>query len=250
MIGKGYETLCQPSPNLRTKTGSGMIIEIKGFLEVSFLDWPGKLCSVVFLPHCNFRCPYCHNHALVLHPDRHGSIDLGDILRRLRSFRGWIDGVCITGGEPTLHPALPELARRIKRQGFLVKLDTNGTNPEMLDRLIKENLVDAVSMDVKAPLDGFHYRRVAGVRVDLDQILRSIEILKRGDVEYQFRVTVVPGYHGEEEIRAIGRVLKAGPHVVLQNFNPENPMDETLKAVAPFDIPLLRRMEREVQAMG
>lgn len=226
------------------------MIEIKGFLEISFLDWPGKLCSVVFLPRCNFRCPYCHNHPLVLHPDRYVSISLREILKRLRSFRGWIDGVCVTGGEPTLHPDLPALVQRIKQKGFLVKLDTNGTNPEMLEHLIDEDLIDAVSMDVKAPLDRFHYRRVTGVRVDLDSILRSIDILKRGHVEYQFRVTVVPGLHGEKEVRAIGRVLKAGPRVVLQNFNPENPLDESLKSIAPFEIHFLKRMEREIQAMS
>ena len=226
-----------------------MRIEIKGFLELSFSDWPGKLCSVVFLPRCNFRCPYCHNHPLVLHPERYASIPLGEILRRLRSFRGWIDGVCVTGGEPTLHPDLPDLIQRIKRQDLRVKLDTNGTNPEMLERLIEEGLIDAVSMDVKAPLDGFHYRRAAGTRVELDSILKSIQILKEGNVEYQFRVTVVPGLHGEEEVRAIGLALKAGQRVVLQNFNPENPLDESLKNVTPFETGLLRSLEREIQAM-
>lgn len=225
------------------------MIEIKGFLEVSFLDWPGKLCSVLFVPRCNFRCVYCHNHPLVLHPDRYVSIPLDEILERIRSFRGWIDGVCVTGGEPTLHPDLPELVQRIKRQGFLVKLDTNGTNPEMLERLTEGRLIDAVSMDVKAPLDEFHYRKVSGVRVDLDRILRSIDLLKRGDVDYQFRITVVPGLHGEDEIRAIGRELKAGPRVILQNFNPENPLDRSLRTVAPFETSLLRRMEREIQAI-
>ncbi|HJX60180.1 MAG TPA: radical SAM protein, partial [Thermodesulfobacteriota bacterium] len=101
--------------------------EIKGFLETSFLDWPGKLCSVLFLPRCNFRCPYCHNHPLVLHPERYASIPLEDVLGRLQSFRGWIDGVCITGGEPTLERGLPHLIHELKGQGFSVKLDTNGS---------------------------------------------------------------------------------------------------------------------------
>src|SRR4030067_3759239 len=125
------------------------MIKIKGFLETSLSDWPGRLCSVLFLPHCNFRCPYCHNHSLVFHPDQYSSVLLKDIFARLHSFKGWIDGVCVTGGEPTLHPDLPLLIQEIKHNGFLVKLDTNGSNPEMLEKLIEKGEVDFISMDVK-----------------------------------------------------------------------------------------------------
>jgi len=223
--------------------------EIKGFLETSFLDWPGKLCSVIFLPHCNFRCPYCHNHPLVSHPERYPSIPFEDILDRLRSFRDWIDGVCITGGEPTLHVDLPLLIREIKRNGFLVKLDTNGSNPQVLETLIKAEEIDFVSMDVKAPLDPFSYRRSIGLSIDLDLILRSIEILKKGKVEYQFRMTVVPGLHREEDIKTLGDQLRVGQKFVLQNFNPENPLDPSLKEILPYDQKILTKMEREVQEM-
>jgi len=225
------------------------MIEIKGFLETSFLDWPGKLCSVLFVPYCNFRCPYCHNHPLVLNPDQYPSIPIEEIMSRLHSFRNWIDGICVTGGEPTLHPDLPALIRRIKRHGFSVKLDTNGSNPEILESLIDEGEIDCVSMDVKGPLDSFNYRRAAGAPVDIELILRSIEILKRGKVEYQFRVTVVPGLHREEDIRSLGHQLRAGERVVLQNFNPESPMDSSLKETRPYDQSLLKTMEREVQEM-
>ena len=223
--------------------------EIKGFLETSFLDWPGKLCSVIFLPHCNFRCPYCHNHPLVSHPERYPSIPFEDILDRLRSFRDWIDGVCITGGEPTLHVDLPLLIREIKRNGFLVKLDTNGSNPQVLEDLIKAEEIDFVSMDVKAPLDPFSYRRSIGLSIDLNLILRSIEILKKGKVEYQFRMTVVPGLHREEDIETLGDQLRVGKRFVLQNFNPENPLDPSLKAILPYDQKILKEIEKKVQAM-
>jgi pyruvate formate lyase activating enzyme len=223
--------------------------EIKGFLETSFLDWPGKLCSVIFLPHCNFRCPYCHNHPLVSHPERYPSIPFEDILDRLRSFRDWIDGVCITGGEPTLHVDLPLLIREIKRNGFLVKLDTNGSNPQVLETLIKAEEIDFVSMDVKAPLDPFSYRRSIGLSIDLNLILRSIEILKKGKVEYQFRMTVVPGLHREEDIETLGDQLRVGKRFVLQNFNPENPLDPSLKEILPYDQKILKEIEEKVQAM-
>jgi pyruvate formate lyase activating enzyme len=223
--------------------------EIKGFLETSFLDWPGKLCSVIFLPRCNFRCPYCHNHPLVFHPERYPSIPFEDILDRLHSFRDWIDGVCITGGEPTLQVDLPLLIREIKRNGFLVKLDTNGSNPQVLEDLLKAEEIDFVSMDVKAPLDPFSYRRSIGLSMDLNLILRSIEILKKGKVEYQFRMTVVPGLHREEDIKTLGDQLRVGQKFVLQNFNPENPLDPSLKEMLPYDQKILTKMEREVQEM-
>jgi len=225
------------------------VIEIKGFLETSFLDWPGKLCSVIFLPHCNFRCPYCHNHPLVFHPEQYSSIPLEDILDRLQSLSDWIDGVCITGGEPTLHADLPLLIREIKRNGFLVKVDTNGSNPQMLEDLSKAEQIDFISMDVKAPLDPFSYRRSIGLSIDLNLILRSIGILKKGRVDYQFRMTVVPGLHREEDIKILGNQLRVGKKFVLQNFNPENPLDPSLKTILPYDQKALKKMERKVQEM-
>jgi pyruvate formate lyase activating enzyme len=223
--------------------------EIKGFLETSFVDWPGKISSVIFLPHCNFRCPYCHNHSLVFHPEQYPSIPLEEILARLRSIRDWIDGVCLTGGEPTLHHDLPLLIREIKKNGFLVKLDTNGSNPHMLENLIEAGEVDFVSMDVKAPLDPSIYRRSTGLPIDLNAILRSIEILKMGKVEHQFRMTVVPGLHREKDIKILGDQLRVGPRLVLQNFNPENPLDPSLRNTRSYDPKRLKEIEREVQEM-
>jgi pyruvate formate lyase activating enzyme len=226
-----------------------MMVEIKGFLETSFLDWPGRLCSVLFFPCCNFRCPYCHNHPLVFHPERYSTIPLEDILDRLRSLRNWIDGVCLTGGEPTLHADLPPLIREIKRQGFLVKLDTNGSNPQALKNLTKTEEIDFVSMDVKAPLDPFRYSRSTGLFTNLTPILESIEILRKGRVEYEFRMTVVPGLHREEDIKALGDQLRVGRRFILQNFNPENPLDPSLKSTIPYDPKVLKKIEREVQEM-
>jgi len=223
------------------------MIEIKGFVETSFLDWPGKICSVLFLPGCNFRCPYCHNHPLVFHPSQFTSIPLKDILQRLHAFKGWIDGVCLTGGEPTLHADLPLLIHQIKERGFPVKLDTNGSNPEMLENLINKKEVDFIAMDVKAPLDLFSYQRSTGLSIDLGLISKSIEILKRGKVEYQFRMTVVPQLHSEEEIETLGKQLKVGHRLILQNFNPENPLDPSLKKMNPYDPKALKEMERKIQ---
>jgi pyruvate formate lyase activating enzyme len=225
------------------------MIEIKGFLETSFSDWRGKLCSVIFLPRCNFRCPYCHNHPLVFHPEQYATIPLEDILARLHSLRNWIDGVCVTGGEPTVHTDLPIVVREIKRRGFLVKLDTNGSNPLMLENFVERGEVDFVSMDVKAPLGPFSYSRSTGSPVNLRPVLKSIEILKRRKVEYEFRMTVVPGLHKEDDIRTLGNHLRAGQRFLLQNFNPENPLDPSLRNIVPYDPKALKKIEKEVQEM-
>jgi len=202
---------------------------------------------VFFLPYCNFRCPYCHNHPLVFNPEQYVTIPLEDILTRLHSLRNWIDGVCLTGGEPTLHADLPLLIREIKRHRFLVKLDTNGSNPQMLENLIETGEIDFVSMDVKAPLDPFRYSRSTGLPINLKPISESIEILKRGKVEYEFRMTVVPGLHREEDIQTLGDQLRVGRRFVLQNFNPENPLDPLLKNSVPYDLKVLKKIEKEVQ---
>lgn len=239
----------KPSP-LETGTLNLGMVEIKGFLETSFVDWPGKICAVLFLPHCNFRCPYCHNHPLIFHPEKFVSIGLEDVLDRLQSFEGWIDGICITGGEPTLHPGLPRLIHQLRARGFLVKLDTNGSNPDMIERLLKEGDIDFIAMDVKAPLDPYNYRKTAGCPIDLDRILRSIENIKGGGAEYQFRMTVVPTLHRLEEIQTLAKQLRVGPRLVLQNFNPENPLDASLKRINPFDSAFLKEIERQIQAIG
>jgi pyruvate formate lyase activating enzyme len=225
------------------------MIEIKGFLETSFLDWPGKICSVLFLPYCNFRCPYCHNHPLVFHPERYSTIPLEEIFDRLYPLKNWIDGICLTGGEPTLHADLPSLIRQIKQHQFLIKLDTNGSTPQLLEKWIETDEIDFVSMDVKAPLDPFHYSRSIGLPVNLTPILESIEILKRGKVEYEFRMTVVPGLHKEEDIRSLAGQLRVGQRLILQNFNPESPLDPSLKNITPYDPKVLKKIEKEVQEM-
>ncbi len=131
----------------------------------------------------------------------------------------------------------------------MVKLDTNGSNPSMLENFVERGEVDFVSMDVKAPLGPFSYSRSTGSAVNLRPVLESIEILKKQKVEYEFRMTVVPGLHGEEDIRAVGNHLKAGPKFILQNFNPEDPLDPSLRNIVPYDPKALKRIEKEVQEM-
>ena len=219
-----------------------MSFPIKGFLETSFVDWPGKVASVIFLPHCNFRCPYCHNYDLVLHPDQLPTIPFEQVIQQIKKYKGWVDGVCITGGEPTLFPALVQLIEQLRNEHMLIKLDTNGSRPEVLKKLIDNHLVEHVAMDVKAPLNQESYSNCCGVSVDLEKIKGSIDLLRKTFISYEFRVTAVPTLLKKEDLLTLANELKGSERLTLQNFNPEHPLDPALKNVKPY-------MEQEIQEM-
>jgi pyruvate formate lyase activating enzyme len=208
-------------------------LPIKGFLETSFLDWPGKIVSVVFLPSCGFRCPYCQNVSLILNPELLPTIPLASVLTRIQEFEGWIDGVCITGGEPTLHRELPDLVRRFKEKNLLVKLDTNGSNPGLVKELLAARLVDCVALDVKAPLDELAYSRLIGVPADLGALRETIAVMKDCNVETFFRTTCVPGLLTEEDIHRIAAALHP-KRLVVQQFRPEHTLDPALHQTVPW----------------
>ena len=195
-------------------------MDVKGFVEVSFVDWDGEISSVIFLPECNFRCPFCHNVNLVLHPEKLDTIPFEYIETRLARNRGWVDGVCITGGEPTLHDGLPELCAKIKEMGFLVKLDTNGTNPSMLKELVDRKLVDYVAMDIKAPLTEKKYSKATGVKSEnlLENVKESVKVLMESKIDYEFRTTVVPSIHSADDIKQMCLSLVGCRKYVLQKF--------------------------------
>ena len=169
------------------------------------------------------------------------------VLDRLKTFRGWIDGVCITGGEPTLQPDLKDFISRLKKTGAEVKLDSNGARPEVLAELAEERLVDYVAMDVKGPLNHIDYSRASGVPIQLDAVLKSIAFLKRGLVAYEFRTTVVPGLHGEREISDMADDLGGSALWRLQDYNPQNALDESLRSCEPYSS---EQMKRFVQIAG
>jgi len=196
-------------------------MDIKGFVDVSFVDWDSKISAVIFLPNCNFRCPFCHNGNLVSNPEKSETIPFEQIENQLKRHKNWIDGVCITGGEPTLHADLPELCSKIKKMGFQVKLDTNGTNPTLLKGLLKKGLIDYVAMDIKAPLTVQKYSKACGVDVKklLGNVKESIGTLMESSIDYEFRTTVVPTIHDVEDIRQICSSLVGCRKYVLQKFD-------------------------------
>jgi len=203
-------------------------MEIKGFIETSFLDWPGKICAVLFLPSCNLRCPFCHNQELVLHPERLSAYPWEYVQQRLTALRSWLDGVCITGGEPTLHSDLPDLLDRIHNLGLAVKLDTNGTRPEMLEFLISQKLLDYLAMDIKGPLDEESYGRCAGVRISIPEIKKSMDSILSGRVVGEFRTTVVPEWHTPPVLAQMALELKQAPKWTHQEFNPTQTLNPAL----------------------
>lgn len=213
------------------------LLEIKKFLPLSCVDWDGKVSAVAFLPHCNFRCPFCYNTDLVLNSESLKTEPFEEIKRQLGKSKGWLDGVVITGGEPTLNDELPSFCGKIKELGLEVKLDTNGTNPDMLQRLTEEKLVDYVALDVKAPLNSISYSRAAGVDagVFIAKVEKTVQFLLETFEEYEFRTTLVPTIHNEEDLKQICNKIEGCKKYVLQKFVGDmKTLDPKLSNVRPF----------------
>ena len=210
-------------------------MHIRGFLKTSLNEWEGLLTSVVFLPRCNLRCPYCHAGELVETPEDLEPVPLDDVTGYLREQEGWIDAAAVTGGEPTLHgDELRDLLQTLQNCGPDTILETNGTRPEEIGSLLEDGLVNALSMDFKAPLEADAYREVTRREVDVGDVSRSIELIMDRAPEYEFRITVVPGLVGPAELERMAPVLEGARKVALQNFKPHLSMDASLRDVTPF----------------
>ena len=192
-------------------------MKIAGLQKLTLLDYPGKVACSVFTPGCNYRCPFCHNAALVLPERSRDEISKGDVLAFLRKRVGMLDGVCVSGGEPLLQAGLADFLREVKALGYAVKLDTNGSNPDLLGRLIDEGLLDYAAMDIKNTLA--KYPETAGVPgMDLNAVVQSAELLMRERIPFEFRTTLVREFHTLEDVLEIGRWLQGAPRYFLQHF--------------------------------
>ena len=189
---------------------------IGGFQKFSLIDYPGKFCAIIFTQGCNFRCPYCHNPELVLPEKFNKPIPEKEIFSFLKQRVGKLDAVEITGGEPTLQSDLLDFMQKIKKMGFLLKLDSNGSNPEILKKAIELGCVDYFAMDVKAPLD--RYQEVTCSKVDPKKIYQSIEIIMNSGLDYEFRTTIVKSLLSSEDIIEIGKLIKGAKLYALQKF--------------------------------
>ncbi len=208
------------------------MVEIKGLEKFAPRDFPGHISSTVFLGGCNFRCPFCHNSDLVLRPEILPTFPLDYFLSFLDSRKGWLEGICISGGEPLLHDDLETLLILIKDRNFLVKVDINGSFPSRLEDLIQKRLVDHIAMDIKAPLK--RYQEVTRAEVNEEDIVRSADIIKNSGLEYVFRTTLVPGLIGQEDIKEICKMLDGADIFQLQQFIPLNTLDRKYLQKKPY----------------
>jgi pyruvate formate lyase activating enzyme len=206
-------------------------MKIGGLQKVSLIDYPGRISAIVFTQGCNFRCPYCHNPELV-DPAQYGPLlSEDDVVGFLEKRRGKLDAVTVTGGEPTLQPDLDRFLQRIKGMGYLAKIDTNGSNPDILKKLIRDGLVDYLAMDVKGPLH--KYDLIASVKVDTAKIQRSIGLIAASGIEHEFRTTVVHSQLDRDDLISTAKLVKKGLYV-LQSFVSSKSLDPQFITEAPY----------------
>ena len=199
-------------------------MKIHGLNKLTLLDYPGHMACLIFTGACNYRCPFCHNASLVLNPNSQPAISEEEIFAFLQSRKGILEGVCISGGEPTLQADLPKFIRKIRTMGFHVKLDTNGSRPGILKALLEEGLLDYVSMDIKNALK--KYLSTIGIPESVsgfnnlitDSVRQSAELLMQSSIPYEFRTTVVKELHSEEDLLSIGKWLNGANAYYLQSF--------------------------------
>lgn len=216
-------------------------MNIRGINKTTLLDYPGHVAATIFVGGCNMRCPFCHNSELVLNENKLDLISEKELFAFLEKRQGILEGICITGGEPTLYTDLEVMIRRIREYGYLVKLDTNGYNPEVLKQLIDKKLLNYVAMDIKgAPAN---YQKASGLgAIDLTKISTSVQLLKESNVDSEFRTTVVKGIHKEEEFHEIGKWLMGAKAYYLQAYREnENVME---KGYESFSKQVMKNMEK------
>jgi len=221
-----------------------MIMEIGGLQKTTLIDFPGRIAATIFLCGCNFRCPWCYSSELVL-PEKiknQPKITEKEFFEFLKSRKELLDGVVICGGEPTVNKDLPEFIKKIKNLGFLVKLDTNGSNPRMLKNLIDKKLVDYIALDIKGPKE--KYSQFTGVKIDTKKIQESIDILMGDEIDYEFRSTIVPSLHTKEDVIEMAKWIKGAKRYYLQNFRPEKTIDKKFEKIKPYPQEFLLEIQK------
>jgi len=224
--------------------------KINGFIPISFNEVPGRAVAVIFTGGCNFRCPWCQNRDLVLNPETLPKISEDEVFAAVERRRKWLDGIAITGGEPTLQPDLQEFCLRAKQKGLQVVLETNGSNPEVLQDLINQELLDYVAMDVKAPLVCERYKELVGVEDErfFEPVLKSVELLLCAPVDYEFRTTMVPTLNSEDIIEIANRV-KGAKKYALQQFVPQTTIDPSFEKMPPWPKEAIERARKAISGM-
>lgn len=224
-------------------------MQIGGLQRISLIEYPGRISAIVFTQGCNFRCPYCHNPELV-DPDQYAPlIQEEEVFAFLEKRRGKLDAVTVTGGEPTLQADLERFLFTIRNMGYLIKVDTNGSHPDVLEKLIRTGLVDYLAMDLKGPLT--KYRRIASVKVAAPAIRESIDLITASGIEHEFRTTVVRSQLDLPDLLSMAKMVKKADCYVLQPFVPARTLDPSFLAetsYSPEEFSAIReRLEKEVR---
>ncbi len=222
-------------------------MNIGGLQKVSLIDYPGKISAIIFTQGCNFRCPYCHNPQLVDPKLYRPCLFSKDILDFLAHRRGKLDAVTITGGEPTLQEDLIPLIQKIRKMGFAVKLDSNGSRPAVLDRLLKEKLLDFIALDIKAPLD--KYSQVVKVQMDTGAIAQSVRLVIQSKIPQEFRTTVVKSMLTQKDILAIAKEIAGAKRYALQRFQPAQTLDPEFAGEQLFPEEELLKLKKQLEKM-
>ncbi len=220
-------------------------MRIGGFNKFSLIDYPGKTCAIIFTQGCNFRCPFCHNPELVLPEQFAEPIPFSEIEDFLKKRKGLLDAVEITGGEPTVQKDLLDVVKQIRKLGYLIKVDTNGSNPEVVEKAINENLVDYFAMDVKAPLED--YSPVAGVEVDTEKIRESIKLIMQYAHDYEFRTTAIRRFHTKESFEKIAMLIKGARRYYIQNAHYDKTVSKEFQNEKVFFKEEIRAFCKEVE---
>ena len=216
-------------------------MKIAGFQKLTLLDYPSKVACIIFTQGCNYKCPYCQNSGLIDHSNE-DLIDEEEIFNYLDKRKGVIDGIVISGGEPTIQKDLKSFMKKVKDKGFLIKLDTNGSNPNLVEEVINEGLVDYIAMDIKNILE--EYKDVTDVNPNINNLRRSIEIIKNSNIEHEFRTTIIRNIHDISKILKICEYVD-GDRLYLQNFvQSENVLGKYLK---PFTDEELVEIKKELE---
>ncbi|HPN96627.1 MAG TPA: anaerobic ribonucleoside-triphosphate reductase activating protein [Candidatus Moranbacteria bacterium] len=230
-------------------------MNIAGFQKLTLIDYPGKIAATVFTVGCSFRCPFCHNPELV----GGGMYNISGIkntekefLDFLKTRKGKLDGICITGGEPTVQPDIINFIKKIKKLGYAVKLDTNGTRPDVLRKVISEKLVDFIAMDIKNQIK--KYDKASGVKFDIKRIELSVNLIMNSRIPYEFRTTAVPGIHEEKDFLAIAKWIKGAQSYWLQRYREKKTLDPNIKKKTKgkkLDLEkILKKIEKNFEKSG
>ena len=220
-------------------------MRIGGIQKMTLIDFPGKIATTVFTVGCSFRCGFCHNPELVLAEQFPEPNEMEkEFFEHLQKRQGKLEGVCITGGEPTIQTDIVKFIRKIKFMGYAVKLDSNGTQPAVLQKLLDEKLLDYIAMDIKHTPD--RYDSATGVNFDIEKVKKSVRIIMESGVDYEFRTTVVPGLHSEEDFLKIADWIRGAKVYYLQSYREVRILDENLKKITEGKKIDLKKIEKNI----